>query len=100
MLRLAVRRVCGQVIRLTDMFDEYEKNRRKQIASMRSLNDYIRGGIILLVGLFFVFRAELGRIPVNDFLGEPDLLEKIFGGMSILYGGWRIWRGYKKNYFL
>lgn len=81
------------------MFEDYEKQKRKQIASMRSLNDYVRGGIIFLVGLFFLFRAKMGNVPVNVYLGEPDMLEKIFGGMSVVYGGWRIWRGYKKNYF-
>jgi hypothetical protein len=81
------------------MFEEYEKKKRKQIAGMRSLLDYGMGTIILLLGAFFLFREKFGRMAINARLGEPDMLEKIFGGFCVLYGCWRIYRGYKKNYF-
>lgn len=81
------------------MLDEYEKKRRKQVAQMKSLMDYGMGLLILLVGLFFLFRTKLGDLPLNVRLGEPDTLEKVFGGLCIVYGTWRIYRGYKKNYF-
>jgi hypothetical protein len=81
------------------MFEEYEKRKRKQVAQMKSLMDYGMGLLILLVGLFFLFRSRLGNIPLNEKLGEPDTLEKFFGGLCLLYGAWRIYRGYKKNYF-
>lgn len=81
------------------MLDEYEKKRRKQVAQMKSLMDYGMGLLILLVGLFFLFRTKLGDLPLNERLGEPDTLEKVFGGLCIVYGIWRIYRGYKKNYF-
>lgn len=81
------------------MLDEYEKQKRKQLAAMKSVMDYGMGALILLLGLFFLFRNVLGKIPVNEFLGEPDSLEKIFGAFSVLYGAWRIYRGCKKNYF-
>lgn len=81
------------------MFEEYEKKKRRQVAQMKSLMDYGMGALILLVGLFFLFRGQLGNFPINERLGEPDTLEKIFGGICLLYGGWRIYRGYQKNYF-
>jgi threonine/homoserine/homoserine lactone efflux protein len=81
------------------MFEEYEKRKRKQVAQMKSLMDYGMGLLILLVGLFFLFRSRLGNIPLNEKLGEPDTLEKIFGGLCLIYGAWRIYRGYKKKYF-
>lgn len=81
------------------MFEEYEKKKRKQIAGMKSLMDYGMGLLILLMGLFFLFRMQLGRISINESLGKPDMLEKIFGSFCLLYGVWRIYRGYKKNYF-
>lgn len=81
------------------ILDEYEKKRRKQVAQMRSLMDYGMGLLILGVGLFFLFRGQLGDFPLNDKLGKPDSLEKFFGGLCLLYGTWRIYRGYKKNYF-
>ena len=81
------------------MLEEYERQKRKQVATMKSILDYGMGTLILLLGLFFLFRGQLGKIPVNDYLGDPDSLEKIFGVFSVLYGAWRIYRGYKKNYF-
>jgi hypothetical protein len=81
------------------MFEEYEKKKRKQIATMRSMMDYVMGFIIFLIGLFFLFRSKLGDIPINEKLGQPDLLEKMFGGLCLLYGTWRIYRGYQKKYF-
>jgi hypothetical protein len=81
------------------MFEEYEKKKRKQVSIMRSMMDYVMGFVIFLIGLFFLFRSRFGDIPVNEKLGEPDLLEKMFGGLCLLYGIWRIYRGYQKKYF-
>lgn len=81
------------------MFEEYEKKKRKQISTMRSMMDYVMGFIILLIGLFFLFRSRLGNLPINEQLGQPDTLEKVFGALCLLYGGWRMYRGYQKKYF-
>mgnify|MGYP006383245667 FL=1 len=81
------------------MFEEYEKKKRKQMAQMKSLMDYGMGMLIFLLGSFFLFRGQLGDFPLNERLGKPDGLEKIFGSICVLYGAWRIYRGYKKNYF-
>jgi len=80
------------------MFEEYEKKKRNQIASMRSLMDYGMGFLILLAGLFFFFRSMLGKISLNERF-PPDSIDKIFGGFCIIYGSWRIYRGFKKKYF-
>lgn len=81
------------------MFEDYEKKKRSQHSQMRSMKDYGMGVFILFIGLFFLFRNKLGKIPLNESLGQPDTLEKIFGGLCIIYGVWRFYRGYKKNYF-
>ena len=81
------------------MLEEYEKNKRKQISGMKSIMDYGMGLLILLLGLFFLFRMKLGNIPINDRLGQPDAIEKVFGVFCLIYGDWRIYRGYQKKYF-
>lgn len=81
------------------MFEEYEKKKRKQISGMRSLLDYGMGLVILLLGAFFLLRSNFGNLAINERLGKPDTLEKVFGVFCIVYGAWRIYRGYKKNYF-
>jgi cytochrome c biogenesis protein CcdA len=79
------------------MLEEYERKKRKQVAVMRAIKDYSMGFIILLLGLFFFFRDRFD----NGFnrLRPPDDIDKIFGAVCIVYGVWRIYRGYKKNYF-
>jgi hypothetical protein len=79
------------------MFDVYEKKRRKQIVMMRSLLDYGMGFIILILGLFFFFRSKF-NISINESF-PPNDIDKMFGAVCMLYGGWRIYRGYKKKYF-
>ena len=79
------------------MFDEYEKKKRRQVAQMKSLLDYGMGILILGAGVFFFFRNQFD-ISFNDRF-PPNDIDKIFGGICIIYGSWRIYRGYKKNYF-
>lgn len=79
------------------MIEEYEKRKRRQVALMKSMLDYGMGLLILAAGIFFFFRNKLDlsfneRFPPND-------MDKIFGVICVIYGAWRIYRGYKKNYF-
>lgn len=80
------------------MFEEYEKKKKRQVSQMRSLMDYGMGIIIVGAGVFFFFRSKLGNIPLNERF-PPNDVDKIFGAVCLIYGGWRIYRGYKKNYF-
>ena len=85
-------------LKTTPMFEEYEKNRRKQVSLMRSILDYGMGLFFAAVGVLFFFR---GNIPtfLDDYLRPPDALDKILGVIFFIYGSWRIYRGYKKQYF-
>ena len=79
------------------MIEEDEKQKRKQVTFRRALVDYSIGLMITAMGLFFLLRDKFNlqfneRFPPND-------IDKIFGVICLLYGGWRIYRGYKKNYF-
>lgn len=79
------------------MLEEYEKKRRKQIATMRSIMDYGIGLLIAGFGVFLFFRNKF-NISFNESF-PPNDIDKIFGAICMLYGVWRIYRGYKKNYF-
>ena len=83
--------------KITSMFEEYEKRKRKQVSGMRSIMDYGMGIVILLGGLFIFFRGQL-NLEFNKKY-PPDEMEKIFAVICFIYGAWRIYRGYKKNYF-
>jgi len=77
--------------------EEYEKRKRKQVALMRSLLDYGIGTLILAAGVFFFIRRKL-HIQFNETF-PPDDIDIFFGAICLMYGAWRIWRGYQKNYF-
>lgn len=79
------------------MFEDYEKKKKKQVTLMRSLLDYGMGLVILLLGLFFFFRDKM-NISFNESF-PPNTIDKIFGVVCMIYGAWRLYRGYKKNYF-
>jgi hypothetical protein len=79
------------------MLEEYERKKRKQMSSMRSMMDFAMGIIIMSAGLFFFFRNQF-KIEFNESF-PPNDIDKIFGGICIVYGAWRIYRGFKKNYF-
>ena len=77
--------------------EEYEKRKRKQVALMRSLLDYGIGTLILAAGIFFLIRKNF-NIPFNKNF-PPNDIDIFFGAICIMYGAWRIWRGYQKKYF-
>jgi threonine/homoserine/homoserine lactone efflux protein len=79
------------------MLEEYEKKRRKQLSSMRAMMDFAMGVLIVSAGVFFFFRNRF-KIEFNENF-PPNYIDKIFGAICLLYGAWRIYRGFKKNYF-
>jgi len=79
------------------MIEEYEKKRRRQVSNMRSILDYGVGVMISLFGLFLFFRNKF-ELDFNEKF-PPDYWDKVLGGVFFIYGIWRMYRGYKKNYF-
>jgi hypothetical protein len=51
--------------------------------------------VFLCAGILFLFYEQLGI----DFGRTPSVLDIVIGILFLAYGGWRIYRGYKKNYF-
>jgi nitrate reductase gamma subunit len=75
---------------------DYEDQRRRQAAKWRSAMDYSIGSIIILLGIYFLIYRKLG---VNIFKRQPTDMDYLIGVLLLAYGGWRIYRGYKKTYF-
>jgi hypothetical protein len=74
--------------------DRETDNRSKRYALRRSIMDYGMGVIIFCLGIFFLIAPKLGVV-----FGIDDVFRYLFGGLCILYGLFRAYRGYKKNYF-
>ncbi|MFZ4769810.1 MAG: hypothetical protein ACOYLO_06480 [Ferruginibacter sp.] len=72
-----------------------EKN--KGYVRMKSIMDYGMGLLWLGMGVFLVFIKYFNTGFQARF---DDPVMKIFGGVCLVYGLFRIYRGYKKNYFI
>jgi hypothetical protein len=78
------------------MLEEYEKKKQNQASSMRSWMDYARGLLFTGLGALLFIHDKL-KISINERI--PSGAVKALGVVFVLYGLWRIYRGYKKNYF-
>ncbi|MES2429601.1 MAG: hypothetical protein V4556_01615 [Bacteroidota bacterium] len=80
--------------------EEFEKEemseREKGIVRMRTITNYGMGVFMILVGFFFMFPIKYTAPFIDKY--DPVLI-KIFAAVCWLYGAFRIYRGYKKNYF-
>jgi hypothetical protein len=76
------------------MENQDSDKRTKGYILMRTIMDYGMGIIIFGFGIFFLLSSKLGiGFEIEDFY------RYFFGGLCIVYGLWRVYRGYKKNYF-
>jgi hypothetical protein len=77
------------------MFEEYEKQKKAHRSQLNKVREFSMGGLFLLAGLFFLLRSQF-ELELN-LRFPPDLTDRIFGSVCLLYGSWRLYRGYKTN---
>ena len=59
--------------------------------------DMLMGGLFVFIGIYFLTYVKLN---INVLMREPSpVLDAVIGIVFILYGAWRIRRGYKKDYY-
>ena len=79
--------------------EEFERDeiseKDKRYIRMRSMMDIGMGVLWLGMGIFFLFSKFFNTGWEARF---DDTTMKAFGGICLLYGGFRIYRGFKKNY--
>ena len=65
--------------------EDYENERNKRAMAAGSILDYVFGAVFIIIGIvwFVKFRAETLMIA--------------FGAIAILYGIWKIYKGYRKS---
>jgi succinate-acetate transporter protein len=78
------------------MVEEYENKREKQVVQMRTITNYGMGIFFFCFGVFFL---TYEYFDINLLGRKPSPLDKVIGVLFIVYGVWRLYRGYKKNYF-
>jgi len=72
------------------MLEEFQEEQRKKAVRLRSFMDFTMGGLFIAIGIVLL---------VYKVTTLEDFNRKGLGVLFILYGIWRIYRGYKKNYF-
>jgi hypothetical protein len=78
------------------MQEDFLKEQRKKAAQMRSVMDFTMGGLLVIFGIYFLVYNKIG---INFFNRRPSPIDYFLGALFVLYGIWRIYRGYKKNYY-
>jgi hypothetical protein len=76
--------------------EEYEIDKQRRLSQMRTIANYGMGTFFVIAGIFFLVYNKMG-ITVGRI--RPSPTDILIGILFILYGSWRIYRGYKKNYF-
>lgn len=76
-----------------DTLQHNRQQRQEQYNKMSSWLDYAMGIIILGGGLFIFFHKQLGV----DFEFKEPVIANVFGGLCVIYGLWRFYRGYNKR---
>lgn len=80
--------------------EEFEKEepseREKSYLRMRSIMDYGMGVLWMAMGVFMIFVKKFNPELAERF---DESAFRIFGVVCIVYGLFRIYRGYKKQYF-
>ena len=81
--------------------EEFEKEemseKNKGFVRMKSIMDFGMGLLWMGMGIFLVFIKKFNTGLEARF---DDPVMKFFGAVCIFYGLFRIYRGYKKNYFI
>lgn len=81
---------------LEEFENERLSERQRGLSQMRTITNYGMGVFIIVVGCFFMFPIKY----TAAFLDKYDsVLIKIFAVVCWVYGAFRIFRGYQKNYF-
>ena len=75
------------------MANDFEDNRKKTNVFLHSVYDFSMGVLWLCLGGFFLLHEKFG-IELNI----DKVLTTIFGVAAVLYGAFRLYRGFRKNY--
>lgn len=68
--------------------------RAKGYTMMRATLDFAMGLLYVGIGALLFFPEAVGL----DMEGFDETIRKIFGGLCMVYGLWRIYRGIRKDY--
>jgi hypothetical protein len=78
-------------------YEEQREKSRRMMSVTTSLLDFFLGLLMIAVGIILYKRDHFQIRSISKFANDRDpFLIQLFGGICILYGAWRIFRGYQK----
>lgn len=77
------------------MEHKYQESHRKNYDNMRRVYHITIGIVILGIGILIFMNDVIGLDLMKDF--DPVMIYA-FGGLCLLYGGFRLYRGIKKDF--
>jgi hypothetical protein len=77
------------------MNNEFRNRRDKSYIRMRMVYDFTMAGLILAMGFILFFGDKFG---LDLIAGLDPFMRYGFGGLCLLYGSFRVYRGIKHDY--
>lgn len=77
------------------MDNDFRSRQEKSYILMRRIYDFSMSFLILGMAVVMLFAPKLGIVQLIDV--DP-LFRYLFGGICLLYGGFRLYRGVYPNY--
>lgn len=74
------------------ILDDNRQKRQAEYNKSHSWLDFAMGAVIVIAGVVIILHKKI--LPEVEFR-EP--MSTIFGYICLVYGGWRLYRGYKKR---
>jgi cell division protein FtsW (lipid II flippase) len=74
---------------------EFEQKKQKSYALMRMTYDLTMAVLFLAMAVVMLFAEQLN---LEQFISVDPLFRYMFGGICLLYGGFRLYRGIKRQY--
>jgi len=78
-------------------YEEQRERQRKTYQFSRSMLDYIMGLMVVAAGIIFIKKDHFGIQKIQQADSDHFLIP-MFGAVCLLYGFWRFYRGYRKQY--
>ena len=75
-------------------FEDHTDQKTKRYILTKSIMDLGMGLIYIAIGIMILFAKKIGL--TSSFI--ESTMGKIFAGLIMLYGVWRLYRGVKKDY--
>ncbi len=103
-LLLSLHRKCKLIIlpipfNFLLMENDYRQRQRKSYTVMRTIYDLTMAILFLAIGLTMLLGDKFGIPALRDFVaGLNPFIRYSFGGICILYGSFRLYRGIKHDY--